>query len=114
RRVAKVARIKLDSGRIGAGLGDFGQHRLFLLRIAFDRRYEVRNEVGTALVVGLQVAPFGVHILFRSGDAVDSAACQAERGKDSKDGSLEHGAGSGTGKRGHSMSPWIAWRGGDR
>ena len=64
-----------------SGFGDFDQHGFLLLGIALHRRDEVGNEVRPALIVGLEVAPFGVDLLLGGGDAVDPASCEAERGK---------------------------------
>ena len=66
---------------LGARLGDLDQHRLFLLGIALHRRDEVGDEVGAALIVGLQVAPGGVDLLLGGRDAVDPAAGEAESGE---------------------------------
>ena len=76
--------VELDAAGIGAGLRDLDQHAAFLLGIALHRLDQVGDEVGAALIVGLQVAPLGVDLLLGGRNAVEPAAGEAERGKRSK------------------------------
>ena len=84
---------------LGARLGHFDQHGFLLLGIALHRRDEVGDEVGAALIIGLEVAPFGVDLLLGGGDAVDAAAGEAERGERRKQ--------TKAAKNGHRKSPLM-------
>src|SRR6185295_19509467 len=80
-RIVEIARGQLDPARIGAGLGDRDQDAALLLGIALHRLDEIGNEVGAALIIGLEVAPGRVNLLLRGRDAVEPAAGEAERGE---------------------------------
>ena len=41
----------MDLRRLGARLGDLGQDVLFLLGIALDRRDQIGNKIGAALIM---------------------------------------------------------------
>ena len=67
--------------------------------IALDRRDQVGDQVGAALIFALQIAPVGVDLLLGGRDAVEPAAGEAEGGERSKQ--------SKTAKCGHVQSPLI-------
>src|SRR5690349_7633072 len=47
-RIAEVAGVQLHPGSVGARFGDLDEHRLFLLRIAFDGCDQVRDQIRAA------------------------------------------------------------------
>ncbi|KAK0366482.1 hypothetical protein LTR94_003054 [Friedmanniomyces endolithicus] len=80
--IGQVGGVDLDRGRLGAGFGHGGQRRLFLLAGGLDRGDEVAGQVGAALILRLDVSPFGLGIFLGSGDAVDAAGGQRKRAHD--------------------------------
>ena len=69
--------VQLHAAGIGARLRHLDQDGAFLLGVALHRLDEVGNQVGAALIVGLQVAPLGVDLLLGGGDAVEAATGEA-------------------------------------
>src|SRR5205823_5213422 len=47
-------------------------------RIALHGCDKIRNQVRAALIIRLQIAPGGIHLLLRGGNAVEPAACKAQ------------------------------------
>ena len=74
--VAHLFGVDVDLGGRGAGLGHLDQHALLLGGVALHGGHQVRNQVGAALVVCLQVAELGLGLLLKRWDGVGAAAAQ--------------------------------------
>src|SRR5689334_11620112 len=72
--VCENVRRNLYLRRLCSSLGHLGEHLAFLRGVALHRFYEVRNEVGSALILVEHLAPRGLGALLQRRNGVNAAA----------------------------------------
>ncbi len=79
--VGEILGVDLYRCRLGARLRDLHQRVLFLLAGRLHGGDQIADQVGAALILGLNIGPFGFGRFLRSGDAVDAAGGQRKGGQ---------------------------------